>query len=89
MTAVKTIVTVDDEGRLNADAETLSKLKNRRFELQEEGQTLRLEARPLPIYEIEDPAERQRAFRLTLERLTKWSGPTWPAGHNVRDEIYD
>lgn len=87
MTAAK--ILIDDEGRVQTDAETLALLKNREFEVTREGQSLRLQSRPLAVFEIEDPQERLQLARELLAQMGQWKGPRWPDGYNVRDEIYD
>ena len=88
--AKETTLEIDEDGTLKLPAEMVEALGTRtvRLILTEDG-TLSIKPRRVAIYEIENPLERQQALHDALERLGSWKGPAWPAGYNVRDEIYD
>ena len=90
MTAAKIKVRVDDEGRLDTDAETLAKLKNKEFEFQQVGPVLTLEARPRKLHEIEDVAERMAAYEEFKKQIMRPGGGKLPKDWaTIRDSIYD
>ena len=89
MTAEANLIEIDAQGTLHADAETLSKLKNQRFTLSMQGQTITLQPAPRHLSEMKDPAERRQALRDLLDQLAIAQAPSWPENYNLRDDIYD
>ena len=59
------------------------------FRLEREGKVLRLEPAPRKLHEIEDPAERAKAFDEFMAGFAQKTGVSWPENYNFRDDIYD
>ncbi|CAM3986058.1 hypothetical protein [Deinococcus frigens] len=88
MTAAK--ILIDNEGRVQTDAETLEKLKNQQFELQANGHIVPSSSRPRRLHEIEDVAERMAAYEELVGKIAHHSGARLPDDWaTIRDSIYD
>jgi hypothetical protein len=89
MTA-KALITIDDEGRLHTDAETLARLKNRQFVLQADGQVMALVPDSRLLSDIEDKAERMAAYRAFKARIMRRGGGPLPTTRaELNDLVYD
>ena len=88
MTAAK--ILIDNEGRVQTDAETLERLKNREFEVQPNGHIIPLTPRPRRLHEIENMEERMAAYEEFVKKIARPGGgqlsDDWAT---IRDSIYD
>lgn len=90
MTAAKVLVEIDSEGTLHADAETLAKLKNQRFNLSSEGERMIFEPAQRRLSEIEDVEERRAAYEEFKKKVIRSGGGNLPEDWaTIRDSIYD
>ena len=90
MTAAKIMIEIDGQGTLHADADTLAKLKNQRFQLSLQGEVVMLEPVPRRLSEIGDPVERKATYENFKKKVMR-SGPADLPGDwaSIRDSIYD
>ena len=89
MTA-KSLITIDDEGRLHTDAETLARLKNRQFVLQTDGQVMALLPESRLLSDIEDKSERMAAYHAFKARIMRRGGGPLPTTRaELNDLVYD
>lgn len=90
MTAAKVLIEIDSEGTLHADAETLSKLKNQRFNLSIEGGRMIFEPAQRRLSEIEDVEERMAAYEEFKKKIMRRGGGKLPTTRaELNDLVYD
>ena len=59
------------------------------FQLEREGEVLRLEPAKQKLHEIKDPEKRAAAVATFMRRIAHRTGVSLPEAYNVREDIYD